>query len=190
MTRTIIETPRLRLRTWSDDDLAPFATLNADPRVMEHFAATMTTDESNAVAARFRDNIQSRGFGFWVVEIINGPAFAGMLGLSIPRFESHFTPCIEIGWRLAHEHWGKGYASEAARAALAFGFNQLALDEIVAFTIPANHRSQRVMQKIGMTRNPADDFEHPHLPEGHHIRPHVLYRLSKKDWQEQTRTGG
>lgn len=181
----MIETARLRLRNWSDDDLAVFAAMNADPRVMEHFPSTMTAEESKAAANRHRQNIESRGFGFWAVEVPGLAPFIGFVGLSVPRFEAHFTPCVEIGWRLAFEHWGKGYATEAARASLAFGFANLKLDEIVAFTVPANRRSRRVMEKIGMSRREADDFDVPNLPEGHPIRRHVLYRLSRQEWEKR-----
>jgi RimJ/RimL family protein N-acetyltransferase len=112
------------------------------------------------------------------VEVRGGAAFAGFVGLSVPRFEAHFAPCVEIGWRLAAQHWGHGYATEGARAALAFGFGTLGLEEIVAFTAPRNVRSRRVMEKIGMTYDPADDFDHPLLPEGHPLRRHVLYRIA------------
>jgi RimJ/RimL family protein N-acetyltransferase len=115
--------------------------------------------------------------------------FIGFVGLSVPSFQAPFTPCVEIGWRLAHEHWGRGYATEAARAALAFGFRDLALEEIVSFTVPMNRRSRRVMERLGMTRSAADDFEHPALPEGHALRPHVLYRLRRGDWRPEEARG-
>lgn len=172
-----LRTPRLLLRPWRDDDLAPFAALNADPRVMEHFPATLTRERSDAVAARIREKFDRQGFGFWAVEAPGVAPFVGFVGLSVPGFTAHFTPCVEIGWRLAFEHWNHGYATEAARAALKFGFGTLGLPEIVAFTVPANRRSRAVMERIGMSRDPAGDFEHPDVPEGHPIRPHVLYRL-------------
>jgi RimJ/RimL family protein N-acetyltransferase len=175
-----IHTLRLQLRAWRDEDLPAFAALNADPRVVEFFPKALDRAESDALAGRIRDNFARRGFGLWAVEVPEVAEFIGCVGLSVPRFEAHFTPCVEIGWRLAHEHWGFGYATEAARAALAFGFAHLGLDEIVSFTVPANRRSRAVMERIGMTRTPADDFDHPNLPEGHPLRRHVLYRMESK----------
>jgi|SRR5579864_3062776 len=171
-----LHTPRLHLRLWRDEDLPAFAALNADVRVMEFFPKPLERAESDALAARIRDKLASRGFGLWAVEVPEVADFIGFVGLSVPHFEAHFTPCVEIGWRLAYEHWGRGYATEAARAALEFGFKSLALDEIVSFTTPVNRRSWGVMERIGMTRSPADDFDHPSLPEGHPLRRHVLYR--------------
>jgi RimJ/RimL family protein N-acetyltransferase len=159
----------------------PFARLNADPRVMEHSPAVLSREESDAVADRIEAHFDKHGFGRWSVEIPDVAPFAGFVGLSIPQFEAHFTPCVEVGWRLAAEFWGRGYATEAARAVLAFGFETLKLDEIVSFTVPANVRSRRVMERIGMTHNPADDFDHPSLPEGHPLPRHVLYRIARPD---------
>ncbi len=144
---------------------------------MEHFIKPLDRSESDAMVARILAHFERHGFGFWAVEAPNVAALVGMVGLAIPPFETHFTPCVEIGWRLAREHWGKGYASEAARASLHYGFEQLGLGEIVAFTVPRNVRSRAVMERIGMTRSPADDFDHPSLPEGHPLRRHVLYPL-------------
>ena len=118
-------------------------------------------------------------FGHWAVEVPGRADFIGYVGLSVPQFEAHFTPCVEIGWRLARDHWGSGYASEAARAALDFGFRNLGLDQIVSFTVPGNWRSRRVMERIGMCGTPHDDFDHPALPEGHPLRRHVLYRIDR-----------
>ncbi|MGP0062620.1 MAG: GNAT family N-acetyltransferase [Isosphaeraceae bacterium] len=174
-----IRTPRLMLRPWRDDDLPPFAAMNADARVMEFFPKPLDRPESDLLADRIRDHFARLGFGFWAVEVPGLADFIGFVGLAVPRFETHFTPCVEIGWRLAYSHWGFGYATEAARAALDFGFRQLALEEIVSFTVPVNLRSRRVMEQIGMTHAPADDFDHPSLPEGHPLRRHVLYRLAR-----------
>jgi RimJ/RimL family protein N-acetyltransferase len=171
-----IRTSRLRLRLWRDEDLPAFAALNADPTVMEFFPKPLDRAESDALAARIRGHFARHGFAQWAVEVPGVADFIGFVGLSVPSFEAHFTPCIEIGWRLAAEHWGRGYATEAARAALDFGFRQLDLEEIVSFTVPANRRSRAVMERIGMTRTPTDDFDHPALPEGHPLRRHVLYR--------------
>ncbi len=178
-----MQTDRLILRTWRDDDLTAFAELTADARVMRHFPATLSREESDAVAARIRAHIDEHEFGFWAVEVPGGAAFIGFVGLSRPRFEAHFTPCVEIGWRLAHAHWGKGYATEAARAAVDFGFSELDLDEIVSFTVPANGGSRRVMEKLGMTHATHDDFDHPSLAAADPLCRHVLYRLSKANWQ-------
>lgn len=171
-----LRTPRLILRPWRDEDLVPFAAINADPAVMEFFPQTLDRRESEAAAGRIRDHFARQGFGLWAVEVPGAAEFIGFVGLSVPRFEAHFTPCVEVGWRLARSQWGRGYATEAARAALDFGFRDLALDEIVSFTVPANRRSRAVMERIGMTHSPADDFDHPALPEGHPLRRHVLYR--------------
>jgi len=174
-----LRTDRLLLRWWRPDDREPFARLNADPRVVEFLPKALTREESDAVVDRIEAHFERHGFGLWAVEIPGITLFAGFIGLSIPRFEAHFTPCIEIGWRLATEGWNRGYATEGARAALAIGFQQLQSEEILSFTVPANFRSRRVMEKIGMTHNPAEDFDHPVLPDGHPLRRHVLYRLRR-----------
>jgi RimJ/RimL family protein N-acetyltransferase len=175
-----IDTHRLLLRDWLAEDLPAFAAMNADPRVMEFLPKPLDRAESDARAAGIRDHFTRHGFGLWAVEVRGVADFIGFVGLSVPGFEAHFTPCVEVGWRLAFEHWGLGYATEAARAALDFGFQSLALQEIVSFTVPANRRSTAVMERIGMTRAPADDFDHPTLPEGHRLRRHVLYRATRR----------
>jgi RimJ/RimL family protein N-acetyltransferase len=172
-------TARLILRRWRDADRAAFAAMNADPRVMEHFPATLSRAESDASADRIAAHFKDRGFGLWAVEVPGVSEFAGFCGLSVPRFEAPFMPCVEVGWRLAAEYWRRGYATEAARAALAFGFDVLGLEEIVSFATEGNLRSRRVMERIGMHRNPPDDFEHPGLPPGHPLRRHVLYRIRR-----------
>jgi len=172
-----LHTDRLLLRRWLPEDRAPFARLNADPRVVEFLAVSLAPAESDALADRIEAHFERHGFGLWAVEIPGITPFAGFIGLAIPRFEAHFTPCVEIGWRLAAEHWNRGYATEGAHAALHFGLTTLRCAEIVSFTTVANVRSRRVMEKIGMMRSPADDFDHPALPEGHPLRRHVLYRL-------------
>lgn len=176
---TEIRTTRLVLRRWRPADRAPFAALNADPRVVEHLPAPLSRAASDALAARIDQHFAAHGCGLWALEIPGVAAFAGFVGLAVPAFAAHFTPCVEVGWRLDAACWGRGYATEAARAALADGFDRLALDEIVSFTVPANLRSRRVMTKLGMTRDPADDFDHPALPPGHALRRHVLYRLRR-----------
>lgn len=166
------------MRRWREADREAFAALNTDPQVMEHFPGLLSRAESDALADAIDQHFGRHGFGLWAVEIVGVSEFAGYLGLSVPRFETRFTPCVEIGWRLARPCWGHGYATEGARAALAFGFESGGLHEIVSFTVPGNRRSRRVMEKIGMTSNPGDDFEHPGLPEGHPLRRHVLYRIA------------
>lgn len=173
-----IVTPRLKLRTWRESDLEPFAALNADRVVMEHFPQTLSREETRAMIARIEDFFVRNGYGLWAVEVPSVAKFIGYVGLNVPTFEAAFTPCVEIGWRIAAEHWGNGYATEAARAARDHAFGALGLKEIVSFTVPANVRSQAVMQRIGMTRDPTEDFDHPRLPEGHRLRRHVLYRLA------------
>ena len=153
--------------------------MNSDPRVSEYLPTPLSRPESESFIARIRGHFEKQGFGLWAVEIPGVAPFVGFVGLSTPRFEAHFTPAIEIGWRLAAEHWGRGYATEGARAVLAFGFDELRLEQIVSITVPANARSRRVMEKIGMTRDPADDFDHPLLPEGHPLRRHILYRIGR-----------
>jgi len=175
----VLETERLLLRRWRPSDRAPFAELNADTKVAEFLPGTLTREESDAFAARIEAHFERHGFGLWAVEIPGVASFAGVVGLSVPRFEAHFTPCVEIGWRLAAEHWGKGYATEGARAALDFGFDVLGLEEIVSFTVPGNLGSRRVMEKLGMTHDPEEDFDHPLLPKGHPLRRHVLYRVAQ-----------
>ena len=174
-----LRTPRLLLRHWRPADRAPFAALNADPRVMEYFPSVLSREESDRLAARIEAGIATRGFGLWAVEVPGVTPFAGFVGLSVPGFEASFTPCVEIGWRLAAEHWGHGYATEGARAALAFAWETLGLDAVVAFTAVDNLRSRRVMGRLGMRRDPAEDFDLPEIPAGHPLRRHVLYRIAR-----------
>jgi RimJ/RimL family protein N-acetyltransferase len=171
-----IRTNRLLLRRWTPSDRGPFSELNADTRVMEHFPSVLTRAESDVLVDRIEAHFERHGFGLWAVEVPNQIPFIGFVGLAIPSFEAHFTPCVEVGWRLAAECWGRGYATEAARAALALGFDSFALEEIVSMTVPENVRSRRVMERLGMTHDPADDFDHPSLPDR---RRHVRYRLRK-----------
>ena len=171
-----IRTDRVCLRRWCSADREPFAALNADHRVMEYFPATLSREESDATVTRIVAHFDRHGFGFWAMEIPNIASFAGFVGLAVPTFKAPFTPCVEIGWRLAAQHWGRGYATEAARAVLTHGFGPLGLREIVSLTTAGNLRSRRVMEKIGMIRDPADDFDHPAIPDGHPLRRHVLYR--------------
>ncbi len=175
----ILRTKRVILREWRDSDLTPFAAMNADQAVMEHFPAPLRALESDALVERIRAHFAKHHFGLWAIEIPNVTPFAGFCGLAVPQFEAKFTPCVEIGWRLASEYWGRGYATEAARAVLAYAFDTVGLDEVVSFTAAQNARSINVMSKIGMQRNTEDDFNHPLLPKDHRISKHVLYRISR-----------
>jgi RimJ/RimL family protein N-acetyltransferase len=181
---TELQTKRLMLRQWREGDLEPFATLNADPEVMRYFPAPLTREESDALVGRASAKIEEQGWGLWAVEVVGQTPFAGFVGLAAPGFDAHFTPAVEVGWRLAREQWGKGYATEGARAALAFGFDELGLAEVVSFTSVANERSRRVMERLGMARDPADDFDHPLLPPAHPVRRHVLYRPQRTQWNQ------
>jgi RimJ/RimL family protein N-acetyltransferase len=178
-----LTTPRLHLRRWRRTDLAPFYELNADPRVMEHFPKLLARAESDALAQRFEQHFEQHGFGPWALEVFGSDPFIGFTGLSIPAYETPFTPCVEIGWRLAFPFWRRGYATEAARSVLHFAFEKLGLAEVVSFTVPANTRSRAVMERLGMRHCPNEDFDHPKLPEGHPLRRHVLYRLPRQKWQ-------
>jgi len=151
--------------------------MNADSVVMEHFAEPLTRAQSDELIERIEDGFEANGFGLWALEVRRAGEFIGFTGLAVPEFEAHFTPAVEIGWRLARSAWGNGYATEAARAVLSFGFEEAGLNEVVSFTVPTNRRSLAVMERIGMSRDPRDDFDHPGLPEGHLLRPHVLYRV-------------
>jgi RimJ/RimL family protein N-acetyltransferase len=174
-----LHTPRLVLREWRDADAEPFAEMSANPEVMRYLVAFPDRAMMVAWVAAARAHWREYGFGQWVVELPGEARLIGVVGLSHVRFALPFAPAVEVAWRLARPYWGKGYAYEAARAAIDDGFGRLGLDEVVAFTVPANRPSRRVMEKLGMTRDPAEDFdfEHPRLPPGHPLRSHVLYRL-------------
>jgi len=176
-----LRSERLYLRRWLPSDRAPFARMTCDPQVMEFFPGALSRQASDALVDRIEAHFKQHGFAQWAVEIPGVTPFAGFIGLSIPRFEAPFTPCIEVGWRLDAAYWNRGYATEGARAARDFGFRWLQAPEIVSFTVPLNVRSRRVMEKLGMTRSPSDDFDHPLLPEGHPLRRHVLYRLKNPE---------
>jgi RimJ/RimL family protein N-acetyltransferase len=174
------ETDRLKLRQWRSDDYPLFAAMNADPIVMEHFPALLNPEESHALATRMETLISERSWGFWVLEVQG--RFAGFVGLNEPGYPLPCSPCIEVGWRLAHEFWGYGYATEAAKVALRFAFETLQLTEVVSFTAVSNVRSQAVMQRLKM-KNTGENFEHPKVPIGHPLREHVLYRIGRSDWK-------
>lgn len=176
---TIIKTTRLLLRPWKEEDLEPYAKLNSDPRVMKYFPSILTRKESDESARLAASHIEKYGWGKWAITLIETGEFVGRVGLEEIDFEASFAPNIELGYRLAFEHWGKGYASEGAKASLEYGFKTLSLTEIVAFTPIQNLRSQLVMERLGMHHNPKDDFDHPKLPESHPLKQHVLYRISK-----------
>jgi RimJ/RimL family protein N-acetyltransferase len=180
-----LTTERLRLRNWRDSDLDAFAEMSQDAEVMEHFPSLFTREQAAAGVERNAAFIAEKGYGFWAVEVLGGAPFIGFCGIKDVPFDAPFTPAIEIGWRLARAHWGKGYATEAARAALDYGFGTLALDEIVAFLLPANRRSAAVCERLGMRRDPSGDFDHPLIDPrvisvgGHPQQRHILYRISR-----------
>ncbi len=186
MARVIeFETPRLRMRQWRDADREPFAAMNADPAVMEFFPSPQSRAASDASIDAWQSQFAANGWSNWAAELIESGQFIGFVGLSVPRRVLPFSPCVEIGWRLARPYWGQGLASEAARRALRIGFENLGLTEIVSFTAVGNQRSRAVMERIGM-RNANQDFEHPGVPEGHPLRLHCLYRVSRSQWSQNT----
>ncbi len=172
-----IETARLLLRGWRDEDVEPWIAMNADPRVSEFLGKPYGRDRSVSQASEMRERLEARGYGWWVVQARGGPSFVGAICLQEVPFEAPFTPAYEVGWRFRAESWGRGYATEGARGALDFAFESLHWEEVVAFTAASNLRSARVMQRLGMTHDPRDDFEHPRLEPGHPLRRHVLYRI-------------
>ena len=178
----MIRTERLLLRAWRDDDLASFAALNADPEVMRYFLGTLDRAQSDALAGRIRSLLDANGCGLWAIEVADASSpldgrFIGFTGLVHQDFPAQFTPAIEVGWRLSREAWGQGYATEAAREALRVGFEEHGLAEIVSMTAEGNIRSRAVMERIGMSHDPTDDFDHPGVPVGNALRRHVLYRV-------------
>jgi RimJ/RimL family protein N-acetyltransferase len=175
------DTQRLRLRRWLDADREPFAAMNADPEVMRYFPSLWPAEMSNAAIDIWLSQFAEQGWSNWAVELLATGQFIGFIGLSVPRRPLPFSPCVEIGWRLAREHWHQGYATEGARAALGIGFDRLELQQIVSFTTLSNLPSRAVMERIGLSNADAD-FEHPGVPEGHALRPHCLYTLSRADW--------
>ena len=171
------------LRRWRPEDLEPFAALNADPEVMEHFPSTLSREQTSETMARIAKHYDRHGYGVWAVQVPGEAPFIGYIGLAVPSFQASFTPCVEILWRLARPWWGQGFATEGARATLACGFERLGLSEIVSFTVPANTRSRRVMEKVGMRYT--EDFEHPRIEPGHPLRRHMLYRLARAEWASE-----
>ena len=181
-----IETARLRLREWRDEDLTAFAALNADPEVMRYFPAVQTRAESDAGVARARALESTNGFSFRAAELRATGEFVGMIGLNAPMWSAHFTPCVEIGWRLARPHWRQGLALEGARASLAFGFDEVGLGQIVSCTVPENAPSRALMERLGFVHDVHGDFDHPRIPEYSPRRRHVLYRLDRKRYLRAT----
>jgi RimJ/RimL family protein N-acetyltransferase len=173
-----IETPRLILRPWQDSDLDPFAEMSADPEVMRFFEKCLTPEEAAAAVGRYRQSYEDEGFCFWAAELAGEARFVGVVGLGRLRYEAPFTPAVEIGWRLARPWWGRGLATEGAAAALADGFSRFGLSEIVAVAVPANRASLRVMERIGMVRDPQGEFDHPNVTQGHALQRHVLFRAA------------
>jgi RimJ/RimL family protein N-acetyltransferase len=165
---------RVALRQWLDSDLDPFAEMNGDPEVMRYFPAPLTREQSEILLTRQRELIASRGWGLWALDVEG--AFAGFVGLAVPSFDAPFTPCVEIGWRLRREFWGRGIAYRGALRALTYGFNVLSLPEIVSFTAAVNARSRRLMERLGFVHETMGDFDHPLISDGHELRRHVLYR--------------
>lgn len=180
---SILDTERLILRRWQESDFEPFAAMNADPEVMRYFPAPLSREKTARFIKRAEEKFDQYGFGTWVAERKDTGAFIGFVSLDVPEFQAPFMPCVEVGWRLDRAHWGHGFATEGAHAALNHGFNVSGLDEIVSFTSRLNKPSLRVMERLGMARDPEGDFDHPDIEEeGHPLRPHVLYRLSKAAW--------
>ena len=173
---------RICLRPWREADREAFAALNSDPRVMEFFRSPLSRAESDAMVDYIDKHFREHSFGLWAIEVPGVAPFIGFTGLNWARFSAPFTPCVEVGWRLAYDYWGHGYATEAARLALGHGFGTLTLPEIVSFTSVINHRSRAVMERLGMRRDPDDDFDRPSLPEGHPLRRHVLYRIDSRSY--------
>ncbi|HWK46020.1 MAG TPA: GNAT family N-acetyltransferase [Stellaceae bacterium] len=178
-----LSSKRLILRLWRDADREPFTRLSADRRVMEHLMPLPSREAADAWIDRQRSHLEEHGFGVWAVELAETSEFIGAVGLLRVSYKAHFTPAVEVAWRLSQNHWGRGYAPEAAAVSLQFGFEKLRLPEIVANTVAGNLNSQKVMLKLGMSRSSMDDFEHPLIPEGHPLRRQVLYRISQKEWR-------
>jgi RimJ/RimL family protein N-acetyltransferase len=179
----VIETARLILRTWREQDAEALYQINQDPRVVEFLPGMMTMDEVHAFMEHCNRGFIEHRFCLFAVELKATHELIGYIGLNIPNWQAHFTPCVEIGWRLGSQYWGQGYATESARAVLHYGFHDIGLDEIVSFTVPANVRSIRVMEKIGMQRDLTGDFAHPKLAAGHPLSKHVLFRCQRINLQ-------
>jgi len=182
-----METQRLRMRNWIEDDLPPFAIMNADREVMAYHPEPLSTTESDALAMRLQGLIEERGWGLWAVELLETGQFIGYVGLHVPKPDLPCSPCVEIGWRLATPFWNKGYATEAAREALRFAFEDLKLEEVVSFSAASNYRSIALMLRIGMSYS-NEKFQHPAIEMGSQLREHVLLRLTSGSWAEGRHT--
>ena len=180
-----LRTDRLILRGWTPEDRAPFAALNADPAVVEYLPGPLGGSASDALVDRIETGWAALGYGLWAIEVLGEERFVGFVGLNRVGFEASFTPAVEVGWRLARDAWGHGYATEGGRAALAFAFETVGVDEVVSFTTVRNTRSRAVMGRLGLRRDPAGDFEHPAVARGDPLRPHVLYRLDRAGWSHR-----
>lgn len=181
----MLTTDRLLMRRWTEADAAPFAAMNADAEVTRYLAAPLDRESSDTLIRRIETEFDRCGYGLWALEVRATGEFIGFTGLIEQTFPAHFTPAVEIGWRLRRSAWGHGYATEAAREALAYAFGPAALAEVVSITTRTNAPSRAVMRRLGMTCSPADDFEHPKVPPGHPLRPHVLHRLTRQQWLAQ-----
>ena len=181
---TVLTTERLVLRRWRAQDREPFARLNADPRVMEFMPALLSRAESDALANRVEAHMEQHGFCLYAAELRENHRFIGFIGVHVPNFQAAFMPCIELGWRLAADVWGRGLATEAGRAVIRHAFDVLGIAELVSYTAVINVRSRHLIEKMGMKRNPLDDFDHPRVAEGHPLRPHVLYRLAARSAEQ------
>jgi RimJ/RimL family protein N-acetyltransferase len=185
-----LSTPRLRMRAFADRDREAFAQMHQDPQVMEHLPDVLSRDESDALMQRIQEAATLQGFGLWALESRSGGSLLGFTGLAVPSFKAAFTPCVEIGWRLARPYWGQGFATEAAEESLRFAFVDLLLPEVVSFTVEQNQRSRAVMERLGMHHDPGEDFDHPRFEEGHRLRRHWLYRLQAEQWQARREIKG
>lgn len=179
----MLKTERLILRQWTNDDFSPFSKICGDAEVIEFYPKPLTEEESYGLGSRIQSLIKERGWGFWAIELPNRKKFIGFVGLHIPKESLPCSPCVEIGWRIAKEFWNQGYATEAAKESLRYAFTTLNLNEVVSFTTVANVRSQAVMQKIGMS-NTGNNFMHPDIEVTHPLCEHVLYKISKLDWEK------
>lgn len=184
-----LTTERLVLRRWRESDRQPFQRINADPRVMEFMPGPLPPQISDQLILRIEHHFEHHGFGLFAAELLENKTLVGFVGLSVPPFDAPFMPAVEIGWRLAADYWGRGLATEGARAVLRFAFRDLKLASVVSFAVPENVRSRRVMEKLGMVHDPSADFDHPQLPAGHPLRRHVLYRLERESWVQSINKG-
>ena len=182
-----IQTQRLILRQWRDQDRQPFAAMNADPQVMKYFPSTLTKEQSDALIDRFIEDIESSGWGFWAAQRIDSGHFIGFIGINYSADGLPFAPCVDIGWRLAQAHWGLGFATEGAKAAMDYAFNAINLSKVVSMTPVNNKASERVMKKIGMQKQQFT-FMHPKLADGHPLQEHLLYSVTNDQWQQLSTT--